>query len=152
MHPPRGPWPGEGRLRERPALQGHRGNGGRKTPASKHSQGSSTDPDSGSPRAPTPTRQRQRDRVSELTSVTCDWLYHLVWPQPHFTLLLCSSVVPERWKLLIFPPFCMPGPRLVAVWSHHCKYFFLPAILLHVTGMCNMKHRRFQRTGSLFLN
>lgn len=66
MHSPRSHQPGEGGWRERTALQRHRGNGGRKTPASKLCQGSSTEPDSGSPQGLSPTRQRQRGRVSEL--------------------------------------------------------------------------------------
>lgn len=88
-------------MRERPALQGCWGHDEGKTPASKLPWGSSMDPHPGSPRGSTPARQR--DRASELTLTTCNWLYHLVWPQPYFTLLPCSNVVQGRWKLLIFP-------------------------------------------------
>lgn len=88
-HPPWSQHPGEGRRRG--------------TQLCKHSQGSSTDPDLGSPQGSTPTGQRQKDRVSELISITCDWLYRLIWPQPHFASLLCGGGVPERRELLGFP-------------------------------------------------
>lgn len=88
-HPPWSQHPGEGRRRG--------------TQLCKHSQGSSTDPYLGSPQGSTPTGQRQKDRVSELISITCDWLYRLIWPQPHFASLLCGGGVPERRELLGFP-------------------------------------------------
>lgn len=102
-HPPPSHQPGEGWLTETLALQGRQGNGGRKTPASKCSQGSSTDPDSGSPRGLT-------DQEKEKGHSFWANLYHLWLTLPpyldHSHILLCSwhsSVVWERWKLIVFP-------------------------------------------------
>lgn len=93
--------------------------------------------------------QPGKGTVSELTPTT-----DFATLSDHSPILFCSCAAPlyQKYENYSYSPICMPGQRLVTVLSHGCKYFFLLVILLHVLRMCNMKHVRFQRNRSLFLN
>lgn len=98
-HPPPSHRPGEGWLRESPAVQGHQGNGGRKTPASKCSQESSTGPDSSSPQGST-----DKEKGQSFWANLCDWLYHLILTTALFYFASVQQCCMRKMKITCIPP------------------------------------------------
>ena len=115
--------PGEGWPRESPALEMA---GGRPQPANVSK---------GAARilAQDPLRDRLRPGKGKGTELLSQPRSPATTLSNHSPILVCAcaAVLYQKDENYSHPAICTPRDRLVTVRSRHCKYFFLPVMLLH---------------------